>query len=297
MIPSADFIRQVDEVDPKLKSLFLYFMNEIEVKTRVITLDRRDFNEMKDVLRRSVEVQVQTEQRMRELTEAQERTEQRVGELTEAQKRLAEAQERTEQRVGELTEAQKRTDARLERLAEAQERTEQRVGELTEAQERTEKSVRSLAENQKNMAVQLGGLSMAVGYGIEDKIMPDIRNFVLRQYGIEVLSVDRRNVMYPDGKYDEVNLYVEGVKDSRPVFLIGECKAQPGKKDFDRFDKMLHRLQEVLKGDIVPFIVGYHYAPEVEAYADLRHSRISRYKTFQISHPDLNKKVDVLVKS
>ena len=53
---------------------------------------------------------------------------------------------------------------------------------------------------------------------------------------------------------------------------------------------MIRRLQEVLKGDIVPFIVGYHYAPEVEAYADLRHSRISRYKTFQISHPDLNKK-------
>lgn len=53
----------------------------------------------------------------------------------------------------------------------------------------------------------------------------------------------------------------------RPPFVVGEFKAQPGKKDFDRFSGMLTRIKNGLRGDVYPFIVGYHFAPEVEAYA------------------------------
>jgi hypothetical protein len=117
---------------------------------------------------------------------------------------------------------------------------------------------------------------------IEEKI-PHLRQFALHEFGIEVTLVDRRNVFYPNGKHDEVNLYVEGKKDGHAQYLIGECKAQPGKKDFDKFSNVLQRLQSVLKGEITPFMVGYHFAPEVESYAVEQYPQILRYKTFQIT--------------
>ena len=269
MAIGADFIRKVEEVAPKLKGLFLDFIDEIDARTKIITIERNDFNEMRQALQ----------------------------ELAKSQQKLMETQDRSDARIERLIASQDRADARIEKLIESQSEMRQSLQELSvsqrklsEAQALTEKSVKALADSQKTMAAQLGGLSMAVGYGIEDKIMPDLKDFALQKYGIDVTMVDRRNVVYPDGGYDEINLYAEGIRNNQSVFLIGECKAQPGKKDFDRFDKMLRRLQKVLNGDIVPFIVGYHYAPEVETYADLRHPRILRYKTFQISHYGLTVK-------
>ena len=252
---SAGLIRKLEELDPKMKDVFLCFMEEVDEKTRIIAVGRSDFDELKDVVR--------------QLAAAQNRTEHQLEEL-------AASQNRTEKRVEELAEAQKRTESRVEELAEAQR-------ELAEAQTKTEISVRALAVGLKDLRTQVGGLSMAVGYGIEDRLIPHLRRFALQEYGIKVTLVDRRNVFYPDGNYDEVNLYAEGKKDGRPVFLIGECKAQPGKKDFDRFSKILERLQSVLKGAMTPFVVGYHFAPDVEAYAARRYPQILRYKTFQIT--------------
>jgi hypothetical protein len=183
-------------------------------------------------------------------------------ELKEVVRDLAAAQNRTEQRMEELTQAQ---------------------WKLAEAQERTEASLRALADDQKDMRKQMGGLAMAVGYGIEDRLIPHLKAFARREFGIEVTLVDRRNVIYPDGAYDEINLFAEGAKDGRSFFLIGECKAQPGKKDFDRFSKMIQRLQPLLSGKIQPFVVGYHFTPEVEIYADKRYPHIRRYKTFNIT--------------
>ena len=234
---NSDIIRKLESVDPVVKDVFLYLIDDIEKESALITIGRSDFNELKGV-------------------------------------------------VLQLAEAQNRTEKRVEELAEAQKRTEKRVEELAEAQKRTETSLNALAVTVKDLQVQVGGLSMAVGYGIEDNMMPHLKRFALREHGLGVTLIDRRNIFYPDGKYDEINLYVEGIKDGHSIFMIGECKAQPGKKDFDRFDKMLTRLRDVLKGDIIPFMVGYHYAPDVESYAIKEYPHILRYKTFQISNHD-----------
>jgi hypothetical protein len=236
------------------------------------------------------EAQKRTELRVEELAEVQKRTALRVEELAEAQKRtelrveeLAEAQKRTELRVEELAEAQKRTELRVEELAEAQKRTELRVEELAEAQKKTEAVVRTLALDQKDIRKQLGGLAMAVGYGLEDRLMPYLPAFLARELGLEVTVIDRRNVIYPDGRYDEVNLYGEATKDEHPLFVIGECKAQPGKKDFVRFQKKVERLQQHLHGEVLPLFIGYHFTPEVEAYVALSFPTIRLFKTFRIS--------------
>lgn len=191
--------------------------------------------------------------------------------------------------VSELAEAQKRTEDRLDKLTitvselvEAQKRTEAKVSELAEAQKETEKEIRNLAK-------QVGGLSMSVGYGIEDKYIPYMDDFVLKQYGVIAHSVERRFVEYEDGRYDEVNIFIEGDMGSKKIYIIGESKAQPSKKDFDRFDAMLKRLKEHLNSELKAFIVGYIFTPEVEKYAIENYPHIDRYKTYHIDRIVKNK--------
>lgn len=70
-----------------------------------------------------------------------------------------------------------------------------------------------LAKAQKELAeAQIAGLSDTVGYGLEDKIMPYISDFALKEFRVEPSLIDRRNIVYPDGRYDEVNIYVDGIK-------------------------------------------------------------------------------------
>ena len=287
-----------------LTNLLVKIYNELN---QAVT--KEEFRVLTEKVEELAEAQKRTEQRVEELAEAQKRTEQRVEELAEAQKRteqrveeLAEAQKRTEQRVEELAEAQKRTEQRVEELAEAQKRTEQRVEELAEAQKRTEQRVdeltvhmKELSEAQKkteevlknliitvdDLKKQVGGLSMVVGYGIEDNLMPYIENFVYNQYGAKSQEIERKYIQYENGNYDEVNIYVKAVKNNKNVYIIGECKAQPGKRDIDRFAKMLDRLRDHFQSDVYGFVVGYTFHPEIEDYCK-KHYNISIYKTYQI---------------
>jgi len=99
---SAAMIHKLEDLDPKVRDAFVYFIHEVEEKSRLLSIGREDFNELKGVVQ--------------DLGEAQGRTEQRVEELAEAQRDLTEAQGRTEQRVGELTEAQVRTEKKIDDL-------------------------------------------------------------------------------------------------------------------------------------------------------------------------------------
>ena len=241
------------------------------------------------------ETQKKTEQRLEELAEAQKKTEQRLDSLAQKVEELAEAQKKTEQRldslaqkVEELAEAQKKTEQRLEELAEAQKKTEQRldslaqkVEELAEAQKRLEKRV-------DDIDTRLGGLSMAVGYGIEDNMYPHIETLAKKVYGIvEIQEKElRKNIVYSDGRYDEVNIYIKGKKEDQEVYLIGECKAQPGKKDIQRFVSLINRLENKFKKEIFCFIVGYSFSKDVEDYLNLEYPYIKYFKTYQIEHEE-----------
>ncbi len=188
---------------------------------------------------------------------------------------LAKAQARTEIRLEQLAEAQAKTEARLDSLTE-------KVEQLAEAQARTEVQIRKLAESHQELQKQVGGLSDSVGYGIEDKMIPHIPDYARLEYGLTVESVDRENVIYDDDRYDEVNILARGKMNGEAAFLIGECKAKPGKKDADRFSAMLTRLSKVLKGRIFPVFIGYTFAPEVEKYISSNYPEIKMVKTYAV---------------
>ncbi|MCX7858374.1 MAG: hypothetical protein N2513_10440 [Deltaproteobacteria bacterium] len=284
---STRVIRELENLDPKLKGVFLALLEEIEKSVKE-TVKRTDFLGLKEIvaeLGRKVselaEAQKRTEQKVTELAEAQKRTEERINELVEAQKR-------TEERINELAESQKKSEERLTRLesvvselAEAQKKTEQKVTELSEAQKRTEQELRALVQDHKKTRELLGNLSDTVGYGLEDRIMPYVPAFAVKEFGIKVDLIERRNIVYPDGRYDEVNIYVEGKKNGEKVYMIGECKAKPGKKDIDRFYSLIKRLSAHLKGQIYPFIVGYVYSPDVEGYIKEKYPEVRMVKSFE----------------
>lgn len=170
----------------------------------------------------------------------------------------------------------------VQELAEAQKRTELQVEELAEAQKRTEKEVAKLSIGLQDLRKQVGGLSHAVGYGLEDEIMKYMPAFARKEYGISTDALDRRFVEYDDGLFDEVNLFLKGRNASgNLVYLIGECKAQPGKKDAARFSGTVKRLEAVLDGEVFGILVGYQFRPEVEAYVRGKYSHLRLMKTFE----------------
>jgi hypothetical protein len=191
----------------------------------------------------------------------------------------------------ELKDIVKYLGSKMGELAEAQKRTENRVEELAEAQKQTQKELRELVVEHKKTRRQLGGLTQDVGYGLEDKAMPFMVDFVKKIYGIDADRVERKNIVYPNGKYDELNIYVEGTKQGKKVFVIGECKSQPSKKDADKFYQMIERVQTVLAGEIFLFMVGYSFDPAVEIYIREKYPKVSIFKSYDF---ELNyKKVSV----
>jgi len=203
-----------------------------------------------------------------ELAEAQKRTEQRVEELAEAQK--------------ELTEAQKRTEQRVEELAEAQKRTEQRVEELAEAQKRTEEALRQVIKKQDVMAKELGGLSNSFGYFLENEAIKFLPGILKQEKGIEIQIMDRRFIVYADGKDDEINIYGEGLKEGEKVYIVGESKSQLGKKDADRFQKLILRVSGHVKGKVYPVIITHSAHPSVEEYAKKNIPGLEIYKSYNL---------------
>jgi DNA repair exonuclease SbcCD ATPase subunit len=235
-----------------------------------------DFQELKAIVKDLAEAQKQTELKVGELAEAQKRTEQKVGELVEAQKR-------TEQRVEELAEAQKRTEVRLEELAEAQKRTEQKVGELAEAQKRTEAELHQLVYEHQITRKQLGGLSMTVGYTLENEAYKWLPALLEKDFGIIVKDrLKRKYVVDNSGKHIEVNIIGEASKNGKEIVIIGEAKSQLSKNDVDDFvRKKLKRVEGVWKA-VFPVLVTHMIAhPDVEEY--VKEKDIALYYSYDLT--------------
>ena len=86
---SVALMRKLDAVPPELKDIFLTLVEELE-RNRQETVTKREFNELKQVVKELAEAQKRTEQRVNELAEAQKRTEEEIRKLTGSLKRTRE---------------------------------------------------------------------------------------------------------------------------------------------------------------------------------------------------------------
>lgn len=242
---SVKVYKELDKLPSDIKEVLLAILDEMDNSVK-----REDFRELKLV----------------------------VAELAEAQKRTEELIEALTLRVDKLTEAQRRTEEHLEALTV-------RLDQLAEAQKKTEEALNKVIKRVGNVEVQLGGLSMTVGYSIEDKLYPYIDKFIRKVFDVEPIeTIFRYHIEYGNNKFDEINIYTKCKKKGKDCLTIGECKAQIGKKDIDRFIKMCERVHTHTKKEVFKYMVGYTFTPEVEKYIKSHYPELKYFKTYQIEH-------------
>ena len=88
---SIAFIKELEEVDPKLRHVLLNMLEELE-RQREESVTKKEFNELKDIVKELAKT-------VNELVEAQKKTEQRLNELAEAQKKTEERMTSLDQRM------------------------------------------------------------------------------------------------------------------------------------------------------------------------------------------------------
>ena len=195
---------------------------------------------------------------------------------------LAEAQNRTETRVEELAEAQKRTEQRVEELGVAQKKTEQRVEELAVAQKKTEETLKEVVKRQDKMGKELGGLASSFGYFLENEAIKFLPSLLKKEKNINIEVMDRRFIVCADGKDDEINIYGEGTENGKKVYVIGESKSQLGKKDIDRFQKLVQRVSGHVRAKVYPLMVTHSAHPSVEIYAKKTMPELDIFKSYAL---------------
>jgi len=268
----------------------------VDERIRITYVKRDDFEGLKEIVRQLSENVLSLAEAQRKTQEEfvlfREMTEENFRRVWESINQLAEAQRRTEERLSAFEKATEENFRRvwesINQLAEAQRKTEerlnllaQRVDQLAEAQSKTEERLNQLiAEHQRTREI-LAGISDTVGYGLEDKVMLYMKEFARDEYGIEAEVVGRKNIVYPDGRYDEVNIYIEGRRNGEKVYVIGECKSRPSKSEVDKLVKKRERLRSYLNADVYVFIVGYHFTPEVELYLQEEYPEVKVFRSYE----------------
>lgn len=286
----TDLIRRLEEASPDIQDIraaVLLVLQQWETPKKHEDLAQK-LGELTDVVRQLATGQTRTEESLQKLAQAQKGTEESIEKLTQRVDQLAERVAQLAEQLGQLVDAQRRTEERLEKLtqrvdelAQAQKLTEERVEQLAEAQKRTEQTLHSLIKEFKGFKKTLGGITDAVGYGLEDHIISLVPAFAAREYDLQVKAPLRRFIEYPDGRTDELNIYAEGLREGKPLALIGECKSQPGKNDLRNFARKVERLKRHLGIEVEPFLVGYSITPEVARFAAAEYPHITLYWSYQ----------------
>jgi len=249
---SASIIKLLQNVEPGLREVLIAILEEIE-KQREETVTKKEFNELKEIVKG--------------LAEAQKKTEERLNELAIAQRELSEAQKQTGMRLNELAEAQKKTEMRLNELAEAQKKTEMRLNALAKAQRKIAEGLRDLIGEHKKTRGMLGTLQHTVGYVLEDRAFVSLPALLKRDYEIEITeALKREYIEISPRNYLEVNIIGKGRKDGQEVWILGECKSRVKIKDIDKFLNNVSQIEKILPGEKILVVVTYQTSKLVMNY-------------------------------
>jgi hypothetical protein len=252
---SAQLFKEIEKLEPDLKSVLLELLAEIE-RNREESITRTEFWEFAK----------KTDDNFQKVWQS-------IGELTVAQRK-------TEQRVSELAEAQRKTEQGLNELAEAQRKTEQGLNELAEAQRKTENALEKLTRRVDDLTDVVGGISNTVGYSLEDASYPALKRELKQRFGLVVDRLYRKNLVYTANRFDEINIYGEARVNGDKVYVIGESKAQFGPKDVTRFKRLLERVKAHLGEHIFPIALAYHFHPQAEE--KLQESEIQHFWSYEL---------------
>ena len=151
------------------------------------------------------------------------------------------------------------TDELLE-LPRAMRVLTEEVRRLAEAQLKTERAVQELA-------VQVGRLSDAVGFTLEELARELGPAYLAQHYGIRVASLERR-FFTVDSEEVEVDFFGEGTRDGERVVVVGEVRSRIYGRDVEALVRRVRSLAPQLAGTLVPALFGFVIHPSAREAAD-----------------------------
>jgi methyl-accepting chemotaxis protein len=262
----------------------------------------REIAELRQMVRENTEA-------IAELREATQRNTEAIAELREATQRnteaiaeLREATQRNTEAIAELREAVNRllqvTEQHSREIAELRQQTaelvqvtqqhSQEIGnlqrmmqQLIQVQQQTQEDIRRLTQGLDDLRKQVGGLSITVGYTIENEAYKALPRLLARDFGIEIEGdLKRQFVADNTGEYIEVNIFGQARRNGDIITIVGESKAQLSKNDVDAFvRRKLQRLQGAYPNPFPILVTHMISERDVEEYA--RQQGIAVYYSYQ----------------
>ena len=253
------------------------------------------FARVEDAIAKLVHVTERHSQEIAELREATQRNTEAIAELREATQRNTEAIAELRETVKglvQVTERHSQEIADLRRqtaeLVQVTQQHSQEIGnlqkmmqQLIEVQQQTQEDIRRLTQGLDDLRKQVGGLSITVGYTIENEAYRALPRLLERDFGIEVESeLKRQFVADNTGEYIEVNIFGQARRNGDTITIVGESKAQLSKNDVDAFiRRKLQRLQGAYPNPFPILVTHMISERDVEEYA--RQQGIAVYYSYQ----------------
>ena len=156
----------------------------------------------------------------------------------------------------------------VRRLAEAQERTDQRVAELAVAQRQTDQRLAKLTVVVQGLAMELGGLSRAVSYALENEAYRGLPRLLKERLGLEV----KGRLMRTEVEGEEINIFGEAQRGDVEVLIVGEAKLQLDRgrsramervRVFEQLARKVEAVRRAYPGREVVAVLVTHYARPV----------------------------------
>ena len=195
-------------------------------------------------------------------------------ELKEIVKELAERVNVLTMRMDELTkrmdELTQRVDTLTKRMAELTQRVQDLVGEM-----------KGIKVTIQDMRQEIGGMSHAIGYGLEDQSYLTLPPILKRDHAITLKGRLKRGFLETArNKYIEINIWGQGEREGKSIEIIGEAKTQLKKRDVDKFLQTLQAIRPHIDHSIHPICVTYQTSPAVTQYA--KDKGITLYFTYEL---------------
>ena len=157
----------------------------------------------------------------------------------------------------------------------------QRVDQLTEDVRKLTGEMKKMKDDLKEVKKQVGGLSITVGYTLENEAYRYLPKLLRRDYGLELLEpLVRTFVRDQKNRPIEVNIFGKGRRNGNEVVILGEAKSQLSKRDIDRFlRRKVKPLEAVFPERFLVLVTHMISSPEEEEYA--RDKDIALYYSYQ----------------
>jgi len=234
-------------------------------------------------IERLVQVTEQHSVQIAELRATTERHSEQIAENTRAIAELRAVVEKHSEQIAENTRA-------IAELRAVVEKHSEQIAENTRAIERLERVVEDLVKAEQRLtrrtddiARQLGGISMNIGYFLENEAYEALPPLLERDYGVRVLTPLTRDFVEDDkGNEYEVNIFGEGERDGEQLLIVGECKMQLSKQEIDRFlRRKIKPVQRIFSGrTLFPVMVAHTITTKrVQRYA--QEQGVALYLSYQ----------------